>query len=183
MTQFSNVCGASPSNNQILLFDVHGSHFNYGALRQIMRKNIQLFVPKSGDSINDQPNDNGPNAKLRFLYNVANSVWLLKCGIKKFSPHHMNSVLGTALACPSSAGTRAGAGNRQVLETPWPLVSAQKGAQKKTSHQKTPRYGAAQERVRKKHDGGGQESRECTHDPLQDRQRPGHMSRPAEGGG
>ena len=37
-TQLSNVCGASPVNNHILFFDGHGSHFNNGALRQIMWK-------------------------------------------------------------------------------------------------------------------------------------------------
>ena len=58
-----------------------------------MCKNIQPFVLKSGNSINDQPYDNGPNAKLNYIYNVAKSVWMLKYGEKKFSPHHMKSVL------------------------------------------------------------------------------------------
>ena len=40
---------------------------------------------------------------------------------------------------PSIAGTRAREGDFQVAKTPMPLVSAQKGAQKKTNHQKTPR--------------------------------------------
>ena len=93
MTQFSNVCGASPVNNRILLFYGHGSHFNDGTLRQIVYKNIQPFVLKSGDSINDQPNDNVPNDKLKYLYNVANIAWMLKYGTIKFSPHHMNSIL------------------------------------------------------------------------------------------
>ena len=93
MTQFSNVCGASPVNNQILFFDGHDNHFGDGALRQMMCKNIQPFVLKSNDSINDHSNDNEPNAKLKSLYNVAKSVWMLKYGIKTFSPHRMNSVL------------------------------------------------------------------------------------------
>ena len=45
---------------------------------------IQHFVLKYGDFVNDQPNDNGPNAKLKSLYNVANSVWMLKYGMTKF---------------------------------------------------------------------------------------------------
>ena len=61
ITQFSNVYVASPANNQILFYDVHDIHFGDGALRQIMCKNIQPFVIKSGNFINDQPNDNGPN--------------------------------------------------------------------------------------------------------------------------
>ena len=56
-------------------------------------KKIQPFVLKSGNSINDHPNDNVPNAKLKSLYNVVKSVWLLNYGRKKFSPHHMNYVL------------------------------------------------------------------------------------------
>ena len=56
-------------------------------------KNTQPFVIKSDDSIKDHPNDNGPNAKMKSLYNVAKSVWTMNYGITKFSPHHMNYVL------------------------------------------------------------------------------------------
>ena len=35
ITQFSNVCGASPVNNHILFFNVHDSHFDNRALTQI----------------------------------------------------------------------------------------------------------------------------------------------------
>ena len=38
-------------------------------------------------------NDNVPNAKLKFLYNMANSARLLKYGTTKFPTHHMNYVL------------------------------------------------------------------------------------------
>ena len=84
---------------------------------------------------------------------------------------------------PRSAGTRAGAGDCQRVETPRPLVSAQKGAQKTTNYQKKPRDGVAQERGRRKHGGGGQEDRNWRHDPPRDRQGPGCRSRPAGGGG
>ena len=67
MTQFSNICSASPVNNQILFFDVHDSHFDNRALTQMQSKNIQPFILKAGDYINDQPNDNGPNSKLKDL--------------------------------------------------------------------------------------------------------------------
>ena len=93
MTQFSNVCGASPVNNRILLFDRHKSQFDDGALRQMMCKNIQPFVIKSSDSINDQTNNNGLNAKLKSLYKVINSTWMLKYGMKNISPPHINSFL------------------------------------------------------------------------------------------
>ena len=93
MTQFSNICGTYPVNNQILLFDGNDNHFNDGALRRMVYKNIQSFVIKSGDSINDQPNYNGPNDELKSLCNVEKSVWMIKYGTTKFSPHHMNFVL------------------------------------------------------------------------------------------
>ena len=67
ITQLSNVCSDSPVNNQILFFDGHESHFGDGALRQMMFKNIQTFVLKSSNSINDQPNDNGKKSKLKSL--------------------------------------------------------------------------------------------------------------------
>ena len=82
MTQFSNLCGASPVNNQILLFGGHGSHFNNSTLRQMLCRNIQPFVLKAGNSINDQPNDNGPNVKMKSLYNMAKAAWMLKYGPK-----------------------------------------------------------------------------------------------------
>ena len=93
MTQFSNICGASPVNNQILFFGGHDSHFDDRSLTKMQSKNIQLFVLKSGDSINDQPNDNGPNSKLKSLYNVLKAKWMLKYGTTRFQTHHINSVL------------------------------------------------------------------------------------------
>ena len=93
MTQFSKLCGTYPVNHQILFFDGHNSHFENCALRQMVCKNIQPFVIKYGYYINDQPNDNGTNAKLKSLYNLAKIVCMLKYGMTKFSPHHMNSVL------------------------------------------------------------------------------------------
>ena len=93
MTQFSKVCGAYPVNNQILFFDGSDSHFDDGALRKIMWKNIQPFVMKACNSINNYPNYNSPNSKLNSIFNVAKTAWLLKYETTKFSPHYMNSVL------------------------------------------------------------------------------------------
>ena len=67
MTQLSNICGTPPVNNRILFFGGHDSHFNYGALRKMILKNIQPFVLKAVNSTNDQTNDNDPNAKLKSL--------------------------------------------------------------------------------------------------------------------
>ena len=93
MTQFSKVCGASLVNNQLIVSGWHDSYFGNRALGQMKCKKTQPFVLKARDSINDQPNNNGPNSKLKSLYNVAKSVWMLKYGTKTFSPRHMNSVL------------------------------------------------------------------------------------------
>ena len=69
ITQFSNVYGTSPVNNEIIFFGGHASHFDDPALRQMKCQNIQPFVIKTGDSTNDQTNDNATNYKLKSLYN------------------------------------------------------------------------------------------------------------------
>ena len=89
----NNTCYASPVNNQILFFGGHDSHFYDRAIRQMKCQHIQPFVLKSGNSANNQPNDNVPNAKLKSLYNEVTSVWMLKYGTKKCLPCHMNSIL------------------------------------------------------------------------------------------
>ena len=81
MTQFSNICGASSVNNHILSFDGNDSHFGNRALTRMQSKNIQPFILKAGDSINNQPNDNGPNSTLKAIYNRLKAVYpLVKIG-------------------------------------------------------------------------------------------------------
>ena len=93
MKQLSNICGASPVNSKILLFNGHDSHFYNHALIQMKSKNIQPFKLKLGDSMNEHPNDNGPNSKLKALYNILKAKWMLKYGTARFQPHHMNYFL------------------------------------------------------------------------------------------
>ena len=93
MTQFSNIYGASPVNNQILFFNGHDSHFGDRSLTQTQRKNIHPFILKSCDSINCQPNGNRTNSKLKAFYNIVMDKWMMKYGTTRFQPHHMNSVL------------------------------------------------------------------------------------------
>ena len=52
---------------------------------------------KSGDSVKDQPNDNGPNSNLKSNYSHAKSTWMLEYGMTKLLPRHMNSILVEAL--------------------------------------------------------------------------------------
>ena len=93
MAQLSNIYGASPVNNQILFFGGHDSHFDDRDLTQMQITNIQPFVLKAGDSINNQTNENGPNSKMKALYNVLKAKSMLKYGTTRFQPHHMSSVL------------------------------------------------------------------------------------------
>ena len=93
MNQFSNICGASPVKNQILFFGGHDSHFGYHTLIHMELRNNIPFVLKAGDSINDQPNDNGPNPALKYIYNEVKSAWMLKYGTTIFLPRHMKSIL------------------------------------------------------------------------------------------
>ena len=91
MTQLYNICGASPVNNQILFFGGNDSHFYDRALTQMKIKNIQPFILKAGDSINNQPNDNRPNSKLKALYNISKrkvyaEVWYHEVST---SPHEL----------------------------------------------------------------------------------------------
>ena len=90
MTQFSNICSASSVNKQILLFYGHNSHFGDCALTHMQNKNIQPFILKAGESINDQPNDNTPNSKLKSLYNITKAsgceVWYHEVST---SPHEL----------------------------------------------------------------------------------------------
>ena len=93
MTQLYNICDASPVNNQIIFFNGHDSHFDDCSLIQIQGKKIQPFILKPGDSINDQPNGNGHNSKIKALYRILKAKWMLKYGTTRFQTHHMNSVL------------------------------------------------------------------------------------------
>ena len=93
MSRLSNICGASPVINQIIFFDGKDSHFDGRALTKMKIKNIQPFILKAGDYINDQPNDNRPNSKLKAFYNITKAKWMLKYGNTRFKPHHRNSVL------------------------------------------------------------------------------------------
>ena len=54
---------------------------------------IQPFVLKAGDSENDQPQDNGSNAKLKSCYNQRKHEWSRKHLSTPYSPAQMNTVL------------------------------------------------------------------------------------------
>ena len=93
MTQLSNIFSASPVNQQILFFGGNYSHFNNRAITKIQIKNNHPFILKAVESINNHSNDNGPNSKLKSIYNFLKANWILNNGTTRFQPHHMKYVL------------------------------------------------------------------------------------------
>ena len=93
MTKLSNVCSAYPVKNQINFFGGQNNHFDDCAIIHAEHQKIQPFILKSGNSVNEQPNDNGTNSKLKSHCNGVKYVWMLKYGAQEFLPHHMNSIL------------------------------------------------------------------------------------------
>ena len=65
MNLFSRTFGSSQMNPQVLFFDSHDSHFDDRATHILRSHHISPIILKAGDSTNDQPNDNGPNLKLK----------------------------------------------------------------------------------------------------------------------
>ena len=57
----------NPVKNQIILFDAQSSRFYDHAMIHMEHQNIQPFLLKPGDYVNNQPNDNGLNAKVKSL--------------------------------------------------------------------------------------------------------------------
>ena len=71
MSLFSRTYGASKINPQVLFFDGHDSHFDDRDTHLLLSHHISPFIFNSGDSTNNQPNDNGPNLNLERYYGIA----------------------------------------------------------------------------------------------------------------
>ena len=80
-------------NSQVLFFNVHDSQFDDRATHIMLSHHISPFILNAGDSTNDQPNDNGPNLKLKIYYSGARFKWQRQHGTMQFTPDHMNYVL------------------------------------------------------------------------------------------
>ena len=91
--QLSTFCGAYNINNWKCFFNVNVSHFNNHNISYTEDQKIQPFSLKSDDSVKKQPRKNWPTAKLKHLYNYSKAYWILKYGMEKIIPHHMNSIL------------------------------------------------------------------------------------------
>ena len=68
MSHFPSNCCSSTLNPQVILYDGHDSHF-YDRDLDILRKHTtsSRSYSRKFDSLNDQPNDNGPNMKLKII--------------------------------------------------------------------------------------------------------------------
>ena len=93
MRILSRTCGASKSNQQVLLFDGHEIHFNDRATHLVRYHHIYPFILKAGDYTNYQPNDNGTNLKLNIYDGIAKLKFQRQHGNMKFTPAHMNYFL------------------------------------------------------------------------------------------
>ena len=93
MAHFSSMCCSSPLNPQVLFYDCRDIHFDDRTLNILRRHNIQYFILKASDSVHYQPNDNGPNMKLKNLYGNARINCMRHHLTIKFSPLHMNYAL------------------------------------------------------------------------------------------
>ena len=74
MAQFSSMCWSSPLNPQVLLYDVHDSHFYHRQFNIFCKDNIHYFILKAGDSVHDQANYNVPNMNIN---NMVMQEWNL----------------------------------------------------------------------------------------------------------
>ena len=90
---FTKLSGCHAGNIQMLFYDRHDSHWDADALDLMTKNFIQPFVLKAGDSENDQPQDNGSNAKLKSCYNNRKSEWSRAHLSTPYSPAFMNTVL------------------------------------------------------------------------------------------
>ena len=68
---FSRTCGAIKINPQVLLFDGYERQLNDRYTYLLLSHHTPPFILKEGNSTNDQPNDNGPNLKLKRYYGIA----------------------------------------------------------------------------------------------------------------
>ena len=96
--QFIALSGARVTNKQILFFDGHDSHWDADAMDLMSDNHVHGFFLKSGDSSNDQPNDNGFNAKAKAIYNEEKAKWDEQFVSTPFSPAHMNKVISATYA-------------------------------------------------------------------------------------
>lgn len=93
---FAHHTNASFGNMQYLYIDGHDSHFDPTALRYLLDKFVRCMFLKSNDSINDQPQDHGPNSSLKAFYDKEYFRWSMRYPGEKYTAPHFNKVFANA---------------------------------------------------------------------------------------
>lgn len=96
MTAFVQQSNTSAANPQFLFLDGHDSHWDADALKYARDRHVHVFFLKAGDSENDQPLDNGPNALLKRCYYDALSDWEEQYPNTALSPAYFNMIVAKA---------------------------------------------------------------------------------------
>jgi hypothetical protein len=78
---------------QFLFIDGHDSHWDPDALQLLHDNHCFVFFLKAGDSENDQPNDNGPNALVKSIYGQKSQAWRVTNPVAELDVPRMNSLL------------------------------------------------------------------------------------------
>ena len=93
MAHFASICCYYPLNPQVIFYYGRDGNFGDRGLTILRSHHIRSFVLKAGESVHNQPNDSGPNFKLKNFYGNAIINWMVKHGTLKFTPSHRNSNL------------------------------------------------------------------------------------------
>lgn len=84
---------AGKENVKFLFIDGHDSHWSVRALTHFLDNYVYIFFLKSANSINDQPNDMGPNAMWKSSYDSAFQDWRRRFPTMQFVVGYQNSIL------------------------------------------------------------------------------------------
>ena len=81
-----------PSNPKFSLYYGHYSHLSDSTLKILWSHHIQVFNRKVGDSVHNQPKNNGPNLKLNNMFFEAQLNWMRNNIVPHKFPHVRNMV-------------------------------------------------------------------------------------------
>jgi hypothetical protein len=88
--QFVKYSEAGAENPQYAFMDAHESHWDSAAIDYFAANHVHLMFLRSNASIQDQPNDNGPNEMLGSCYTRAVAEWRTRHPGVKFTPLFFN---------------------------------------------------------------------------------------------
>ena len=90
---FKTVCGSNNPDSWVFFYDIHVRTFDKRVICIIRSNHIKPFVFKAGDPGNYQPNNNGPNIKMKGLYGQSIILWQKQNETLKITNYHTNDVL------------------------------------------------------------------------------------------